>query len=329
MGKLDGKVAIVTGASRGIGQAIAELFAAEGANLMICARNAAELEAQRQKLATAHPKARIVTHHADVAKEADVDALFAAAVAAFGKVDIVVNNAGVYGPMGSIDTIDWGEWVQAIAINLNGLVYCCRKAVQVMKPHRSGKIRRVADRAHVKRHSGLVILRQRHVSGWVRGFADRAVLAVAHDSDDLTPRTLRAAETEPFPDYVLTFKVAAHERLVDDRGQRRACAVLCYEVAASKQCDAHRLKILQPDDVRVHRVGVVLSSRAVGGSASVGRLLTFDEETAGAPASAQRTVDEHGESHWWLQTIETGQQLDAIALTENNLLLVVQEGLGL
>jgi hypothetical protein len=42
-----------------------------------------------------------------------------------------------------------------------------------------------------------------------------------------------------------------------------------------------------------------------------------------------RTVDEHGESHWWMQSIETGQQLDAIALTENNLLLAVQEGLGL
>lgn len=49
----------------------------------------------------------------------------------------------------------------------------------------------------------------------------------------------------------------------------------------------------------------------------------------GREVSLLRTVDEHGESHWWLQTLETGQQLDAIALTENNLLLVVQEGLGL
>ncbi|WP_426203845.1 hypothetical protein [Pseudomonas sp. TWP3-1] len=49
----------------------------------------------------------------------------------------------------------------------------------------------------------------------------------------------------------------------------------------------------------------------------------------GEDASLLRTVDEHGESHWWLQTIESGQQLDAIALTENNLLQVVQEGLGL
>ena len=51
-----------------------------------------------------------------------------------------MNNAGVYGPMGSIDTIDWDEWVQAIAINLNGLVYCCRKAVEAFKPNRYGKI---------------------------------------------------------------------------------------------------------------------------------------------------------------------------------------------
>ena len=75
-----------------------------------------------------------------MAKQADVDALFAAAANAFGKLDIVVNNAGVYGPMGSIETIDWDEWVQAIAINLNGLVYCCRKAVEAFKPQRYGKI---------------------------------------------------------------------------------------------------------------------------------------------------------------------------------------------
>lgn len=138
--KLAGRSAIVTGASLGLGAAIAEAFAAEGAALMLCARNAAELEAQRAKLAAAYPAARIVTHRADVANKSDVDALFAAAAGAFGKLDIVVNNAGVYGPMGSIDRIDWDEWVQAIAINLNGLVYCCRKAVEAFKPRRYGKI---------------------------------------------------------------------------------------------------------------------------------------------------------------------------------------------
>lgn len=138
--KLAGRTAIITGASIGLGAEIAEHFAAEGAALMLCARNPADLEAQRQRLAAAYPNVRIITHRADVAVRADVDALFSEVARAFGKLDIVVNNAGVYGPMGSIDTIDWDDWVQAIAINLNGLVYCCRKAVEAFKPHRYGKI---------------------------------------------------------------------------------------------------------------------------------------------------------------------------------------------
>ncbi len=138
--KLAGRNAIVTGASLGLGTEIAEQFAAAGASLMLCARNAAELEAQRARLAAAHPGAKILTHRADISSRVDVDALFAAAASSLGTLDIVVNNAGVYGPMGSIDTIDWDEWVQAIAINLNGLVYCSRKAIEAFKPKRYGKI---------------------------------------------------------------------------------------------------------------------------------------------------------------------------------------------
>jgi len=138
--KLAGRSAIITGASLGLGAAIADAFAAEGASLMLCARNPAELEAQRGRLAAAYPNVKVVAQHADVSKQADVDALFTAAADAFRRTDIVVNNAGVYGPMGSIDTVDWDDWVQAIAINLNGLVYCCRKAVEAFKPQRYGKI---------------------------------------------------------------------------------------------------------------------------------------------------------------------------------------------
>jgi NAD(P)-dependent dehydrogenase (short-subunit alcohol dehydrogenase family) len=138
--KLAGRNAIITGASLGLGAEIAEQFAAAGASLMLCARNAAELEAQRERLSATYPRSRILTHRADVSGRSDVDALFAAATTSLGKLDIVVNNAGVYGPMGSIDTIDWDEWVQAIAINLSGVVYCSRKAVEAFKPHRYGKI---------------------------------------------------------------------------------------------------------------------------------------------------------------------------------------------
>jgi NAD(P)-dependent dehydrogenase (short-subunit alcohol dehydrogenase family) len=138
--KLAGRNAIVTGASLGLGAEIAEQFAAAGASLMLCARNATELEAQRKRLAAVYPKSRILAHRADISDRSDVDALFAAAASELGKLDIVVNNAGVYGPMGSIDAIDWDEWVQAIAINLTGVVYCSRKAVEAFKPNRYGKI---------------------------------------------------------------------------------------------------------------------------------------------------------------------------------------------
>ncbi|MEA2992988.1 MAG: hypothetical protein QOD40_1908 [Alphaproteobacteria bacterium] len=138
--KLNGKAAIVTGASIGLGAVIAERFTAAGASVMICARGQAELEAQRARLAAAYPSSQVRAHVADIADEHQVDALFAAAVAEFGHLDIVVNNAGIYGPMGTIDQIDWADWVKAIAINLTGTVYCCRKAVEVFKPRRYGKI---------------------------------------------------------------------------------------------------------------------------------------------------------------------------------------------
>jgi len=137
---LAGRTAIITGASQGLGAAIAEHFLAEGANVVLCGRNEADLEAQRQRLAAAHDAGRVLAQPADVSSRSDVDALFDAAQARFGRLSILVNNAGVYGPMGSIDAVDWDQWIEAIAINLTGNVYCARKAVEAFKPHRYGKI---------------------------------------------------------------------------------------------------------------------------------------------------------------------------------------------
>jgi NAD(P)-dependent dehydrogenase (short-subunit alcohol dehydrogenase family) len=137
---LAGRRAIITGASMGFGAAVAEQFVAAGADVMLCARNGAELAAQEKRLRATHPSARIVAKVADVASTEQVDRLFAAAAENFGRIDILVNNAGVYGPMGMIDQVDWEEWTQAISINLMGTVYCSRKAVELFKPQRYGKI---------------------------------------------------------------------------------------------------------------------------------------------------------------------------------------------
>ena len=137
---LANRTAIITGASQGLGVAIAEHFLAEGANVVLCARSADELEAQRQRLAAIHGAQRVLAMPADISVRGEIDALFEAAQSRYGRLDILVCNAGVHGPMGPIDAVDWDAWVQAIAINLTGTVYCARKAVAAFKPHRYGKI---------------------------------------------------------------------------------------------------------------------------------------------------------------------------------------------
>ena len=137
--KLLGKRAVVTGGSQGLGLAIARVFLAEGASVLICARNAAELERARQELDAAHP-GKVFAERCDVGLEADLDAFAAAAARLLGGVDILVCNAGVYGPKGAIDTVDWGAWVQAIQINLTGTVYCCRAFLPQLRESSRGKI---------------------------------------------------------------------------------------------------------------------------------------------------------------------------------------------
>jgi len=137
---LAGRTALITGASQGLGAGIAQHFLVEGANVALCSRNAEDLGKQQKRLAAAHGADRIWVKPADISSKSDVDDLFDEALSHFNRLDILVNNAGVYGPMGPIDTVDWDEWVQAIAINLTGTVYCARKAVTIFKPQRYGKI---------------------------------------------------------------------------------------------------------------------------------------------------------------------------------------------
>ena len=97
---LEGRNAIITGASQGLGLEIARAYVRAGAKVVICARDAAGLDAAASEL-------RVVAEPADVSNDDDARRVVARAVAELGHIDILVNNAGVYGPMGDIDTIDW------------------------------------------------------------------------------------------------------------------------------------------------------------------------------------------------------------------------------
>ena len=137
MNKLEGKIAIVTGASRSIGKAIAIAFAEEGANLVLAARGIDNLNAAAEKIKSLGCEALAVP--TDVMKETDIENLFKKAMERFGRLDILVNNSGIFygGPMDKISTKIWDD---VIATNLRAPFLCTRMAFAIMKNQGGGRI---------------------------------------------------------------------------------------------------------------------------------------------------------------------------------------------
>jgi len=136
--KLSGLSAIVTGASQGLGKAIAGEFLREGAKVVICARDAVLLAETRAELAAGG--GRVSAHACDVSDEKQVADFTAFALRELGTVDILVCNAGVYGPMGPTEEVDIQEWKRAFEINLYGALLPCRALIPHLKRAGRGKI---------------------------------------------------------------------------------------------------------------------------------------------------------------------------------------------
>ena len=136
--KLEGKVAIVTGSGRGIGRAIAEMFAREGAKVVVTARTEREIEDVAHQIRTLGGEALSV--QTDIAKDDDVVRLVERTIRAFGQVDVLVNNAAANHP--PIDVVDMTPetWRYVTDVNLNGPFLCAHAVLPHMIERRTGKI---------------------------------------------------------------------------------------------------------------------------------------------------------------------------------------------
>jgi len=138
--KLSGRNAIITGASQGLGKVIAEHFLREGANVVLCARSEADLNKTRDELARLAPDRKVLARTCDVSDEAQVNNVVAFAIHELGSVEVLVANAGVYGPMGPTESVNLDEWRRALDINLFGVLLPARALIPHFKRAKGGKI---------------------------------------------------------------------------------------------------------------------------------------------------------------------------------------------
>ncbi len=142
--RLDGKVAIVTGVSSGLGVAFATALASAGANLVVCARREDRLRSNAEMIAKQTGRT-VMPVQADVSSEADVAKAVSAAESKFGKIDILVNNAGIANAKPSTE-MTGREWLDVINVNLNGTFYMARDAAKsMMRKNAGGSIINIAS----------------------------------------------------------------------------------------------------------------------------------------------------------------------------------------
>ena len=136
--ELQNKVAVITGAGRGIGRAIAVAYAKEGATLVLAARNVSELKETTSIVEKLGSSPVIVP--TDVTRQDQVNELVHTVLKNHLKIDILVNNAGIAGPLGPIETNDVADWLETVNVNLIGTFLCCHAVIPGMIRQGGGKI---------------------------------------------------------------------------------------------------------------------------------------------------------------------------------------------
>ena len=135
------KVVLITGSSQGLGFEIAKRYLMLGANLIICSRNYKKVKKAHKALDSIKKKnQKIISFSMDVSNNKSVYKLIKSTLKKFKKIDILINNAGVLGPKGNIENINWEKWVKTIEINLLGSVLLCKNIIPHFKKRNKGKI---------------------------------------------------------------------------------------------------------------------------------------------------------------------------------------------
>lgn len=174
---LQGKAAIVTGASKGIGYATAGALAECGASVMICARDAADVEAAAGRLRE-RGGGTVVGRRCDMRSPDEVHQLVTGAAEQFGGLDILVNNAGV-GRFGPVDELSLEAWHQVIETNLNGVFYACHAAIPWMRQGGGGWIINIGSLAGKNPFAGGAAYNASKFG--LLGFSEAMMLDVRHD----------------------------------------------------------------------------------------------------------------------------------------------------
>jgi NAD(P)-dependent dehydrogenase (short-subunit alcohol dehydrogenase family) len=151
--RLDGQVALVTGASRGIGRAVTLALAAAGADVAMVARREAGLEAVADEVRALGR--RVLTVAAHLGRRPEVDRVFDAALAEFGRLDILVNNAATNPVFGPLLDLDEEAWDKIMALNVKGYLFAAQRAAKAMAPAGRGAIVNVASTAGLRASPGL------------------------------------------------------------------------------------------------------------------------------------------------------------------------------
>jgi 3-oxoacyl-[acyl-carrier protein] reductase len=174
---LNGKVAIVTGGTRGIGRGIAEALVREGASVCISARSRNEIDNTIRELLTLE-KGRITGIVTDVCNYSQVKSLFELAVLEFGGVDILINNAGI-GMFQTVQEMSPEDFRSILETNLFGVFYCCHEAIPLMKKRGSGYIINMSSLAGTNAHPRMAAYNASKFG--LNGFSEALMQEVRHD----------------------------------------------------------------------------------------------------------------------------------------------------